>query len=303
MPEELLVDNLGKGAVEAPADPRDYHLSFIAGAAAPIDWSREFRLPEPPDSNQASADCCVAEATSYFNWQLTGKQFSVRSVFAYIALGWGALLRDGPQRVYDFGQETFNEAPDPKPKTVSNMRSKLGLNPPDALDDKILKFFDTAGTADQLAQAVRDWKGAIFGLSGHNAGWADKTNPRPPSAGELAEWGHALYAFGYHMHDGLKCIIAKSSWCSGSHHEHHIREHYFESGYVYQQAFVMVPKENIPMVERFRVNYHGTLGIALKVPGAFGIEVYLAKSEAMYQNLLKDYEVPADAPYLFNIPA
>lgn len=49
-----------------------------------------------PDSDQASADCCVAEATSYFQWQLTGKKMSVRSVFAYIAQAYGAFLRDGP---------------------------------------------------------------------------------------------------------------------------------------------------------------------------------------------------------------
>jgi hypothetical protein len=297
MPENILVDNLGKGAVESPPDPRDYALSFIAGAPGPVDWNVPFRLPEPPDSNQASADCCVGEATSYFNWQLARKPFSVRSVFAYIAQAYGAYLRDGPARVVSFGQETFEEAPDPQLKTMKNMRSKDGLNPPDALDDRALRFFDTQGSADQLAQAIRDWKGAIFGLMVSNAGWADKTNPRPPASGEAFE-GHALYAFGYHMHNGLKCIIAKSSWCGGGHHEHHIKENYFASGYVFQQAFILVPKENLPMVRRYRFNDHGTLGIALKADGAFNFDVYLAKSPEHYDYLLKFYEVPADAPVI-----
>lgn len=70
---EEKVAQLGKGAIESPPDPRDYKLSFIAAAVPPIDWSRPFSLPEPPDSNQRSSDCCVAEATSYFNWQLRGR--------------------------------------------------------------------------------------------------------------------------------------------------------------------------------------------------------------------------------------
>jgi hypothetical protein len=55
-------------------------------------------------------------------------------------------------------------------------------------------------------------------------------------------------------------------------------------------------------LRRYRVNYNGTFGVAVKAPGAFGIEVYLAKNEAHYEHLLSDYEIPADAPYLFDLP-
>jgi len=100
--------------------------------------------------------------------------------------------------------------------------------------------------------------------------------------------GHALYAFGYQMHNGMKCIIAKSSWCGSQpgHDEHHIKENYFASGYVFNQAFVLVTKENIPMVRRYRFEDHGTLSIALKADGAFNFDVYLAKNEAMYQRFV-----------------
>lgn len=304
MSEEVLADRLGKGALESPEDIRDLHLSFIAGAVTPIDWSKPFRLPEPPDSNQAKADCCVAESSSYFHWMLTRKQFSVRSVFAYIAFpnGYGAFLRDGPLRIVKYGQETLHEAPDPSPKTAQNMRSKVGLNPANALDDRELRFFDTGGNAEQLAQAVRDWGGAIFGLSMTGLGWQDLTNPRPPQPNEGGE-GHALYAFGYHMHDGMKCIIAKSSWCGAQpgHHEHHIKEDYFASGYVYPQAFVIVPKERIPMVRRYKVNDNGTLGVMLITDGSFDATFYRAKNQEHYDFLLKFYEVPANAPVV-NIP-
>jgi hypothetical protein len=55
------------------------------------------------------------------------------------------------------------------------------------------------------------------------------------------------------------------------------------------------------MIERYRVNYKGKLGVALVQDGAFGAEVYFAKNADMLKNLHKDYEVPFDAPFLFNI--
>ncbi len=301
MPEHVLVDSFGKGALQSPPDPRDLQLAFLAGAVAPIDWNTPFRLPEPPNTNQRSADDCVAEAWSSFHWQLKGKKFSARSIFAYIAQQYGAYLRDGGVRIVNNGQETFAEAPDPEPKTMQNMRSKVGLNPPDALDDRELRFFDTGGSADQLAQAVRDWKGAIFGLTMTGLGWQDLTNPRPPLHNEAGE-GHCLYAMGYHLHDGLKCIIAKSSWCGAQpgHHEHHIKENYFASGYVFPQAFVLVPKENIPVPARFIVNISGKLCVV--VIDGFAVGGGAAKNAQALQELKDAFEVPPDAP-VFNYPA
>jgi len=60
---------------------------------------------------------------------------------------------------------------------MANMRSKAGLNAEDAAKHEILRFFDTGGNPDQLAQAIRDWQGAIFGLTVGSTGWEDKTNP------------------------------------------------------------------------------------------------------------------------------
>jgi hypothetical protein len=288
-------EQFGKGAIKSPPDERDFHLSFLAGSPPPVDWSREFRLPEPPDSDQRNSDCCTAEATSYFHWQLTGQPFAVRSVFAYIALSYGSYLRDGPKWVHNHGQQTFEQVPDPKPKTMSNMRSKAGLDAQKASEYKVMRFFDFSASPDEVAQAVRDWKGAIFGLMVGSTGWEDKTHPKPPKPNAGGE-GHALYAFGYHMHDGQKCIIAKSSWCRNGHHEHHIRADYFASGYTFNQAFVMVPEENLPMIRRFIVQDGGKLGILLVNDGTFESVIHWAKSEAMFQRLLTDYEVPADAP-------
>jgi hypothetical protein len=60
-----MIQDLGKGALPDKPNKRNFLLSFIAGAPAPIDWSKEFRLPEPPDADQKTSDACVAFATSY----------------------------------------------------------------------------------------------------------------------------------------------------------------------------------------------------------------------------------------------
>jgi hypothetical protein len=230
---------------------------------------------------------------------LKRKVFSKRAVFAKIALANGAYLQDGVKFVCEKGQPDAGEAPDPGTPTPTNMRDAAGIDYAKGLDDLEARYFATPGKIDQIAQAVRDFGGCILGLFGTNVGWTDLTNPKPPAPGQ-AEWGHALYAFGYHLHSGQKCIIAKSSWCGSQpgHHEHHIKQNYFNSGAVFTNAWVLVPKENIPMVRRYRFEDHGTLGIALKADAAFNFDVYLAKNQEHYEYLLRFYGVPADAPVI-----
>jgi hypothetical protein len=243
----MTIENLPKGALPDEQDPRDFKLETM-GAIPPIDFSQEFRLPEPPDSDQAQADCCVGEAWSYYHWQLTGKTYSVKSLFAYIAQFYGAYIRDGGLRIVKHGQETFEETPDPNPKTPRNMRDKTGLNPDDALDDREYDSFvvPESSMIQGVAWGVKNYKGCVFGVTGSNEGWADMANPRPPASGENT-WGHALYAMGYHLHNGLKCIIAKSSWCN-SVREHHIKENYFVSGNTFN-GWTLIPRKPMSNVK------------------------------------------------------
>src|SRR5688572_21527348 len=146
------------GARRSPPDPRDFKLSFLAGAPAPVVW-RKGRLgrPRPPQTNQGSSDVCVAEGTSTAHWTIGGLRFAVRSIFPYIALQWGAYLRDGPKRVYNFGQQPYVQVPDPEPKTMQNMRKTDGLDPAKAAAYKAFNFFQTNGRdIEQVAQAIRD---------------------------------------------------------------------------------------------------------------------------------------------------
>src|ERR1051325_7522089 len=120
----------GTGLLPDQPDQRDYNFQQTFGAA-PIDWTEEFRLPEPADENQGSSDACVAYSTSYLHWQLKGKDYSRRDLFSRIALQYGAYLRDGVKQVCTTGQQDRKECPDPQYPDPTSMRIK-SLNPDSA---------------------------------------------------------------------------------------------------------------------------------------------------------------------------
>ena len=76
----------------------------------------------------------------------------------------------------------------------------------------------------------------------------------------MSTFSHALYAMGYHMHDNQKCIIAKSSWCSSTHKEHHIKQDYFASGNVFS-PWAIVPKKK--MIKKYFINDNGKIGLMI----------------------------------------
>jgi hypothetical protein len=233
-----MIENLGKGCLPDKPDERDYQITF---AAPLVDWSQEYRLPNPGDEDQGSSDSCVAQAWSYYHTQLHPKAYSRRDLFARIALSYGAEIRSGGKEIVGSGQATRDEVPDPSPQTPQNMRDKSGITPEKQADDKELNYFVISGGGiDAIAAAIKNYKGVVFGVTGTNDGWHDLTNPRPPFYGEPNQWGHALYAMGFHMHSGQKCIIAKSSWCNAV-SEHHIKQNYFDSGNTFN-AWTLIPK-------------------------------------------------------------
>lgn len=233
-----MIDELGKGALPDPKDERDYEAPM---GAVSVDWTKEFRLPEPPTFDQKSSDCCVSCAWSYYHWQLTGKFFSKRDLFCRIFLDYGAYIRDGGLQIVKNGQADSKEVKDPASPTAANMRSSLGTSDEYRTDDKQINSFTLSQQdIDGLAWGIQNYKGVVFGVNGDNQGWKDMKYPQPPSLG-VTPWGHALYAMGFHRcTDGQKCIIAKSSW-SGT-NEHHIRENYFLTGNTFS-AWTLIPKK------------------------------------------------------------
>lgn len=236
------ISQLGKGALVDIYDVRDYTAEAQFGSSEPVNWGSLLGRPEPIDFNQGSSDSCVGCGTRNLSWSVNPKDWSRRNIYSRIYLPQGgAYLRDGVKTVVDIGNQTQTQCPDPLNPTETNMRVKSNL--PDSSGERELAYFLVKqNLIDGVAQAIRDYKACIFGIVGSNIGFADKTNPRPPKAGEIT-WQHCLEGFDFHLHSGVKCIIAKSSWCSGSHHIHHIKEEFWTSGNTFN-AWCIIPKED-----------------------------------------------------------
>lgn len=282
------ISQLPKGALPDPRDDRDLALAsaFSSAGAATLDWTQEFRLPVPTGVDQGSSDACVACAWSYYHWQLKSKQFSIRDLFCRIYLDYGAYIRDGGVELVKNGQADHQEVKDPSPMTMVNMRSSKGTSESYRIDDREYKSFVLQDqTIDGVAWGLRQYRGVVFGVVGTNEGWRDLTNPRPPEAGE-SRWGHALYAMGYHLHDGQKCIIAMSSWYQAA-KEHHIKANYFQAFDATFNAWTLIPKEliNKPMYKK-AVHADGKTFAALIITPN-GAQVIDATSEEVWRSFSK----------------
>jgi hypothetical protein len=217
-----------------------------------------------------------------------------RDLYAQISLGpnQGAYIVDGHDRIVKYGQATSDEVPDPTPEREAAMLDKSGITQAEEASDQELASFTVSLNIDEWAKAIKACKGVVGGLEGTNAGWfssADRlANPLPPPPNG-AEWGHCLYFFGYHLHDGQKCVIAKSSWGdAGNTTVHHINQNYFDSGFMFN-AYTLAPKETF--MNQTKV-----------VLGKDGKTVYLATPIAMdFENFKKQagiegIEIPNPIP-------
>lgn len=239
------IQHLGKGARRAPPDKRDFqiagHPSF-AEALAAVNWNTPFILPEPPNEDQNGSSSCVGQAWSFYHWQLNQKNYSRRDLYSRIFLpGGGAYIRDGGLQIVKLGQATRNEVPDPSPETEIAMENKTGATPAAEASDRELDSFTVYLDIDAWAAAIQAYKGIVGGLEGSDIGWHNLAEPWPPLPLQPL-WGHALYFFGYHMHNGQKCVIAKSSWgTAGSTTVHHIKSNYFDSAHMFD-AWTLIPR-------------------------------------------------------------
>lgn len=239
------MNHLGKGAIRAPADQTTQKFRHAFSALPPVNWNIPFSNPEPISNDQRASSSCVGQAWSYYHEVLKLKRFSRRDIYAQIVLpGGGAYIVDGHTLIITKGQATRDELPDPEPETEANMTDRTGITLAKEASDKELEGLTVSLNIDQWAAAIKACKGVVGGLEGTNAGWADMTNPQPPKPNS-AEWGHCLYFFGYHLHNGQKCVIAKSSWgTAGNTTVHHIKQNYFDSGFMFN-AYTLAPRNTL----------------------------------------------------------
>lgn len=295
---EFTIADLPKGAEKQPEDPRDLNAAFVMGAPV-VDWSNYHHLPDPGNEDQGSSLSCVSQSFSYYHRQIHGLDWSRRDLYSRIFLPQGgAFLRSGASELTSRGQATRQSVPDPNPETELSMRDSTGATADLERIGQEANYFSIDGkNIDAVAAAVLNYKGCVFGLYGTNAGWADLANPRPPRDGDPGTiWGHALYCVGFHMHNGQKCIIAKSSWCNTGVLEHHIKEDYFQTGNTFD-AWTLIPKELQPMYFRFLVfdANSGRLGVLVVGQTGFSDAILWADSQTHLTQLKALYQVPANA--------
>ncbi|MDD5110847.1 MAG: hypothetical protein PHI63_06605, partial [Patescibacteria group bacterium] len=178
----------------------------------------------------------------------------------------GAYIRDGGLRIVNFGQSTRDETPDPVPETEDAMRNHTGLSDEASASDRELNSFVVGADIDSVAQAIEVCKGVVFGVIGSNDGWRTQM-VRPPIAGETT-WGHALYLCGRHLHDGMRCVVARSSWAFTP--VHHIREDYFAGGVFVFNPWTLIPK---PAQNMEFIKNHQNWLVRNSDTGAFGLVV------------------------------
>lgn len=290
------ISQLGKGGLPDPLDRRDYSLALIVSAPI-VDWSEYRILSDVSDFDQMASDACGPVSASFYHEQLIKKIYSKRDLASRTLLpAYGSYTRDNILEIVENGQADANEVADPATPTPQNMRDKTGTAEHLRIDDREADGYSfPAYSIDYVAFCVEQFGGCVFGVQGDNAGWADKENPSPP---KRAEWGHLLLAQGYHMHDGQKCIIAKSSWYPKSTKVkyHHIKEDYFRNDTF--SPWVIVPRERLSMPTRYIVQKGGKLGVLVSVDGAgvFSDVVFWAKNEQHFAQLKAQYEVPDNAP-------
>jgi hypothetical protein len=251
------ISQLGKGAIPDIPSDRD----FVIQAPLIIDWFVPFTLPEPPNEDQNGSSSCVGQGWSYYHWQIRPKDYCRRDIYAWIFYpGGGAQIRDGGIRITKFGQDTRDNVQDPKPETELAMEDKTGLDPNRERIYQEVNSFVLLKDIDTIANAIVQYKGVVFGLIGSNEGWQNMVQPRPPLPGEV-QWGHCLYLFGYHLHDGKKCVIAKSSWGTvGNTTVHHITEDYFiNNGTFIFNPWTLIPKGDFRMLVFFQVKGNQTI--------------------------------------------
>lgn len=281
------IDKLGKGAIIDPPDPRDFQaMGHPTFGTIVVDWNKGFMNPEPPNENQNGSSSCVAQACSYYHWQLKKKDFCRRDIYAQIRIpGGGAYIRDGILRVVKYGQATRDETSDPVPETETAMSSLLGINPSFEASDREIDGYSVPPDIDAYAVAIQGYNGLVGGLDGRNADWADMANPKPPPSGSTNLWGHALHFFGYHLHNGVKCVIGKSSWgIAGNTTVHHIKKPYFDSKYIFS-GWTLIKKNmtNAIFVHKTGTQEYGfylpTIGVDALKDKALNLGLEITKSD------------------------
>ncbi len=212
---------IGTGAIKDKKDKRDYKYSDIASAFAPFDWEKGFEIDvvlKAKDQNGSSS--CGGQAWSYYGQVLDGEQDekSAKFIYAHTHVGTGGSSgRDNCNLVINKGWGT--EALTPSYEKGNAPSEAFMIRSQDiteeaytqAKTDKALSYAQVNLDFDSIAQALRDNKGCVIGITGQNNGTWYSKYPKPPKS-NYNTWNHWVYVVGAQLIDGKKYLKFINSW-------------------------------------------------------------------------------------------
>lgn len=263
------IAKFGKGAVDSQANLRLLKFGEYAGKE-PFDWVKGFDLSRTVPftiNDQGASLSCTGQAWSKYiailNFIETKKytDFSARFIYArtWIPPEGGAWLFSGGDLVTLAGIPTEGTTPSyrsarvPLNETEMRVRDDRPETLKEALAYRTKAPAYVNGNIEEMARAIRDQSGMIFGFVGTNEGMVTGGTGvvRPPAAGEV-KWGHAVLAVGAGMINGKKYIKWINSWSEkwGQFGFGYIGEDYIATGHTFDGlTLIDLPNSSIPMTE------------------------------------------------------
>lgn len=232
------IDKFGKGGIrEDIPDPRDYLWGRDIGMAAiPFDWdagydvevelAKVLNVPsfKLPVKNQGISSSCGGQGWAYYGEVLdtvNDKEFQEKSakfIYAHTHVGTGGSGgRENSNLVITKGWGNEADCPSyenglPPSEAFMIMNDITPAAFANALKDRGLAYANVLDRdPENIATAVRDNYGAVFGTTGTNNGTWRSVFPKPP-IGFANSWNHWLYVGKAKMINGKRHFGIINSW-------------------------------------------------------------------------------------------
>jgi hypothetical protein len=233
---QILIENkFASGAFRDKFDSRD--KKYLAMASLPMDWQKGYDIEtelsiilkapafklSAKDQNGSSS--CGGQAFSTYAQVLeavftkTFEERSAKYIYAQTFVpGGGSYGRDCCKVLKSQGvaRETFltsyenGNAPSEK---FMERSQDIGIDARnDAKNSKILTYKNVNPDIESVAQAIRDNRGVVLGITGENNGTWLSAFPKPPQSNPNTEWRHWIYAGKAKLINGKKHIGVLNSW-------------------------------------------------------------------------------------------
>ena len=216
------MDKFSTGAIKDKKDKRDFQYSKVALGLEPFDWNLGYNVEEVLGikltiKNQNGSGSCGGQAFSYYGQPLDPDQDEKSAKFIYSQVfipPAGSTGRDICNLLITKGWGSEKLTPS-YPATEQFMERKEDITPKafvQAKTDTALSYANVAINIDTIAQAVRENKGCVIGITGSNNSTWRSAFPIPPYKVDNTCWNHWIYVGCAKIFNGKKYLGFCNSW-------------------------------------------------------------------------------------------